>query len=162
MCFADAALASDFVTGKGHTGILHTIGGTLIDWCSKHQATVEMSSYSAETVAGRIAVDQIIVVRNALRSIGIPILVESYLFGDKKGVIQNATNPEAQCKKKHNALAFHRTREAVAASISLPTKIDSEDNYTDIFTKPIASTPFIGHVHEMMFRPGQATQADDD
>ena len=68
------------------------------------------------------------------------------LYGDNMGVILNATNPLAQCKKKHNALSFHRVREAVAKSIINPKKIksnsiinpkkiDSNDNYADIFTK---------------------------
>ena len=40
-----------------------------------------------------------------------------------------------------------------AKAIIDPRKIPSEDNFADIFTKAIAATEYIGHVHEMMWRP---------
>jgi hypothetical protein len=39
--FKDANLYHDMITGRAVTGILHLINGTLIDWFSKRQDTVE-------------------------------------------------------------------------------------------------------------------------
>lgn len=58
--------------------------------------------------------------------------------------------------KKHNALSFHRVREAAALKIIKPLKIPSKDNFTDIMTKSIGATLFIRHIYELMFRLGGA------
>ena len=38
-------------------------------------------------------------------------------FGDNDTVVNAATTPHARLNKRHNALSFHRVREAVAAKI---------------------------------------------
>ena len=62
--YVDANLFHDLITGRAVTGILHFFNGTPIDWYTKRQATVETATYSAEFVAARIAVDQIIELRH--------------------------------------------------------------------------------------------------
>jgi hypothetical protein len=38
-------------------------------------------------------------------------------------------------KKKHNAIAYHRVREAVAAGIVQITKVHTSENLSDLLTK---------------------------
>ena len=151
--FVDADHAHDHQTRRSITGLICLIGCTPVHWISKRQGTVETSTYGAEFNAMRTATEEIMAHRYILRSLGVPVSRPTILYGDNMGVIQNATMPLAQCKKKHNALSFHRVREAAAHHITDPRKIDTNDNYADIFTKAIASTVFIGHVHELMWRP---------
>ena len=40
-------------------------------------------------------------------------------------------------KKKHNAIAYHRAREAVAAGMIRVTKEDGKTNLADVLTKPL-------------------------
>ena len=87
---------------------------------SKRQATIETSTYGAEFNAMRTMTEEMVTLHYLLRLLGVSVTKPSLLFGDNLGVIQNATNPEAQCKKKHNALAFHRTCKAVAMNVSRP------------------------------------------
>jgi hypothetical protein len=124
-----------FATGRAVTGILHFINNTPIDWYSKAQATVETATYGSEFVAARIAVDQIIDLRTTLRYLGVPIIGKSYLFGDNEAVWKNATVPHSSLKKRHNALSYHRVREAIAAKIIGFYKIDSKDNPADVLSK---------------------------
>ena len=52
---------------------------------------------------------------------------------------ENATRPESTLKKKHNAIAYHRTREAVAAGIVWIAWEDGRFNLTaDVLTKLLA------------------------
>ena len=141
--FADADHAHDQVTRKSITGIIAFIGSTPIIAKSTRQGSVESSTYSAEFNSARAATELIIGLRLLLRSLGIPQDKPSLLLGDNLGVVQNATLFTSALKKKHNAISFHRVREAVAAGIISYAHIDTALNLADIFTKPLDSVSFI-------------------
>lgn len=46
---------------------------------------------------------------------GIPIEGTANIFCDSKLVVTSSTIPDSTLKKKHNAIAYHRVQEAVAA-----------------------------------------------
>ena len=52
-----------------------------------------------------------------LRMMGIPLAGPSSVFCDNELVVKNSTAPESTLKKRHNAIAYHRAREAQAAGI---------------------------------------------
>ena len=57
------------------------------------------------------------------------------LFGDNQSVITSSTLPESVLNKRHNALAYHQVREAIAAKILTFHWIDSKSNLSDILSK---------------------------
>jgi hypothetical protein len=65
--YKDANLYHDMLTGRSVTDILHLCNGTLAEWYSRRQATVETATFGSEFTAARIAVDQIIDLRTSLR-----------------------------------------------------------------------------------------------
>ena len=87
--------------------ILAFVGCTPVLWRSSRQSPVACSTYAAEFMAFRTATEEAVALRHMLRCLGIPIPNDgsalTYLFGDNLGFIQNATNPEADLKKKHVA-----------------------------------------------------------
>ena len=111
--YVDTNLLHDLVTGRSVTAILHIVNGTPIDWYSKQEATVETASYGLKFVAGRIAVDQIVDLRYTLMYLGVPIRSKSFMFGDKKSVIQPPPFPTL-LSRRHHISACHRVREAIA------------------------------------------------
>ena len=56
-------------------------------------------------------------IRQTLRYLGAPIGVKSFLFGDNRSVVTSATLPHSTLTKRHNILALHRVREAIAAKL---------------------------------------------
>ena len=47
------------------------------------------------------------------------------MFGDNESVVNSSSKPHAKLHKRHNALSFHRVREAIAAKlVSLITSQD--------------------------------------
>ena len=50
-----------------------------------------------------------------LRMIGIPVEGEARVMCDNMAAVKSGSNPDARLQKKHNSIAFHRIREAVAA-----------------------------------------------
>ena len=133
--YVDANLMHDIVTGKSVTAVLHLLNGTPIDWYSKRQSTVETATYGSEFVAARTAIDQITELRHSLRYLGVPIRERSYMYGDNRSVVLNATVPHSILSKRHHLLSYHRVREAIAAKYVAFYWKDGKTNPADILSK---------------------------
>jgi len=68
---------------------------------------------------------------------GVPIDGPVNMYCDNSGVVANASRPESTLKKKHNAIAYHRVCEAVAAGTVRIAKEDGKTNIADLLTKPL-------------------------
>jgi len=66
---------------------------------------------------------------------GVPIDGSTKMYCDNEAVVKSTTRPEATLKKKHNAINYHRIREAQAAGHIAIAWIDGNDNLADAFTK---------------------------
>ncbi len=74
--------------------------------------------------------------RYKLRMFGIPIDGPANVYFDNQSVVTNASKPESTLKKNHNAIAYHRVREAAAAGRI--AKEPHESNIADMLTKPVS------------------------
>jgi Reverse transcriptase (RNA-dependent DNA polymerase) len=136
-CFVDADHAGCLATRRSHTGVLIFLNRAPILWYSKRQNTVESSTFGSEFIAAKTAVDMVEGLRYKLRMLGIPIDGPTDLFGDNESVVKNATRAESTLKKKHNAIAYHRVREAQAAGFIRFAHESGTTNLADILTKPV-------------------------
>jgi hypothetical protein len=134
-CFVDADHAGCRVTRRSHTGILIFVNRAPILWYSKRQNTVESSTFGSEFVAAKTSVEMVEGLRYKLRMMGVTIDGATSVFCDNASVVQNSANPESTLKKKHNAIAYHRVREAIAAGTIQLAKEDGQTNLADILTK---------------------------
>jgi hypothetical protein len=121
--FVDANLYHDWVTGRSVTGILSLINQTPIDWYSKKQLTVETATYGSEFIATRICINQAVDLRNTLRYLGVHVRHRDVMFGD------------AKLHKRHNALSFHRVREAITAGYIQYFHVPGKSNPADVLSK---------------------------
>ena len=108
---------------------------TPIEWISKRQGTVETATYGSELVASRITTDLIVELRYTMRMLGVPISGPSYVFADNQAVVNSSCIPVYNLKKRHNASAYHRVIEAIAAGIIVYFHIDGKTNPADLLTK---------------------------
>ena len=134
-CFVDADHAGCRETRRSHTGIIIYVQRTPVVWYSKRQNTVESSTFGSEFVAMKTAVEQVEALRYKLRMMGVPVDGPTSVFCDNESVFKNSTRPESTLKKKHNAIAYHRTREAIAAGIIRVAWEDGRFNLADVLTK---------------------------
>ena len=134
-CFVDADHAGCRVTRRSQTGVLLFLQRAPIMWYSKRQNTVETSTFGSEFVAMKTAIEMIEAFRYKLRMMGIPLDGETNVFCDIESVFKNSTQPESVLKKKHNAIAYHRTRKAQAAGLVRIAWEEGETNLADILTK---------------------------
>jgi hypothetical protein len=134
-CFVDADHAGCKLTRRSHTGVVIFVNRAPILWFSKRQATVESSTFGSESVAMRQAIDMIEGLRYKLRMMGVPIVGSTQVFCDNDAVDKSTTRPESTLKKIHNAINYHRIREAQAAGHINITWVESGHNLADVLTK---------------------------
>jgi len=152
--YVDANLLHDLITGRAVTGILHLVNQTPADWYCKTQATVETATFGAEFSAARVAVDQILDLRNTLRYLGVPVRRASYLFVDNESVTKNSVLPFSTLNKRHNILSYHRVREAVAGKIINLHWIPGSTNPADILSKHWDYAAARPHIEALLFTRG--------
>ena len=136
-CYVDADHAGCHVTRRSQSGVLIFVNKVPILWYSKRQNTVETSTFGSEYIAAKIAVEMVEGLRYKLRMMGVEVMGSTTIFCDNESVVKNSTRPESTLKKKHNAIAYHRVREAQAAKIVSIVHISGEVNPADIFTKSL-------------------------
>ena len=98
---------------------------------------MELSTYDSEMVATKIATEMTIAMRYRLKMLGVPIEGPAIMFGDNQSVVMTWILSISTLKKKHNAIAYHRVREAVAAGVINLAHVPTKDNLADIMTKPL-------------------------
>lgn len=140
--FVDSDHAHDKLTRRSITGLVIFLGRTPIFYQAKRQGAIETSTYGAEFLAMKTAVEEVSSIQYMLRCLGVPVTKPSRILGDNRSVIINSTVHSSLLKKKHVAIAFHLTREATAARVIHPLKTKSEWNLADILTKALARKPF--------------------
>jgi hypothetical protein len=99
---------------------------------------VETSTFGSEFVAMRIAVELIESIHFKLCMFGVPIEGPTNVYCDNDAVVNNSTKPESTLKKKHNAIAYHHVREAVAAGTIRIAWEPTDSNIADMLTKCLA------------------------
>jgi len=57
------------------------------------------------------------------------------MFGDNESVVNTASAPHSKLHKRHNALAYHRTRDSIAAGIIRFHHIAGKRNPADVVSK---------------------------
>ena len=138
--FVDSSHAANLVTRKSHSGFIIFVNKAPITWFSKRTSTVETSAFSSEFIALKTCMEEIMALRYKLKMFGVPLQGPTEVFCDNNSVVLNTTQVESKLNKKHNSLAYHATRWAVAASIIRIAWIDGKDNIADAMTK-ILSPP---------------------
>ena len=137
--YVDANHAGNLKTRRSHTGILVYMNSAPIIWYSKRQNTVESSSFGSEYIALRICTEMIEALRYKLRCFGIPIDGPCDVFCDNRSVVTNSSVPTSVLNKRHNAICYHRVREAQAAGVIHVGWIEGKFNVADLFTKTTLS-----------------------
>jgi hypothetical protein len=134
------------------------VNQTPIQWFCKKQNVVETATYGSEFMVARQATEQIMDLRYTLRMMGIPIDGPAWLFGDNQSVIISSNIPHSNLNKRHNALSYHRVREAIAAEILYFLHMDGKYNPSDILTKFLHWAKFWPLVQPLLFWKGETAK----
>ena len=83
----------------------------------------------------KTCMEAIVALRYKLRMFGVPLDGPTKVLCDNQGVVDNSSKIESMLNKKHNSIAYHAVRWAVAAGTMIVGKVDTEDNIADAMTK---------------------------
>ena len=83
----------------------------------------------------KTCVEAITALRYKLWIFGVPIDEPTNVLCDNISVVNNSSKIESTLHKKHNSIAYHAVRWAVAVSIIRVGKIDTNFNLADAMTK---------------------------
>ena len=157
--FEDASLMHCKVTGKSMEGVLSFVNQTPVEWHCKLQSTVETATFGSEFGVAKTGTDMAISLRASLMAMGVPLESYAWMFGDNQSVITQSTIPSSTLSKRHNALAYHRVRWAVAAGIIKFVKIDGKENIADVLTKYLPYCDAMPLLKPVLFWRGDASGA---
>ena len=86
--------------------------------------------------------------------LGVPIESAAIMYGDNQSSQISCSIPSSQLKKKHNAVSYHKIREATAAGIVLYAWIRTFYNLADVLTKALGGKSFCSLIWFYLFGKG--------
>lgn len=141
-CCVDADWAGDIVDRKSTTGYVIRMYGNTIFWKSKKQNIVTKSSTEAEYVALSVCVSEVNLIRELLKDFGIEIKNPVRIYEDNAGAISISKYGNLTKNSKYIETHYHFVNENYLKGKIDITKIDSEENPADIFTKSLGRIKF--------------------
>ena len=139
--FSDADYASDKVDRKSTSGTCHFLGRSLVCWSSKKQNCVSLSTAESEYIAAGSSCAQLLWMKQTLKDYGIH-LKQVPLYCDNESAIKIANNPVQHSKTKHIEIRHHFLRDHVMKEDIDIIHVNTEEQLTDIFTKPLDEKRF--------------------
>jgi len=148
--YVDAALNADKRNGRSSTGFVVMVGNTPVVAKARTQSSVEKSTYGSEFVACQEVIEEVLGVRELLRSMDYKVTKPSRVFCDNRSIVVAACGTNMMIKKRSTALAFHMTREAIAAGAVELQHIAGEYNWSDFLTKAVDNCKFMSCTKGLM------------
>ena len=152
--FVDSSHGANKVTRRSHSGHILFVNRAPVKWFSKRQQTVETSAFSSEFIALKHCIEDIEHLRFKLRMFGVPLDKNhpaTLILCDNEAVVKNSSKVESTLNKKHNAICYHRVREAAAARWIRVAWVQSSYNIADLFTKVISMEARKRHLEILTF-----------
>eukprot|EP00253_Pinus_taeda_P003208 PITA_03208 len=140
--YFDADFAGSIDDRASTSGYLMNMGLAAISWSCKKQATVATSSAEAEYISAWEASCEIVWLRRILQDLGISHTEATSLFIDIQLAIKLAKNPVFHSNTKRMDTKYYHIRSVIAKDVLKPVYCPSEDQISDIFTKPLGRIKF--------------------
>ncbi|KAI3703981.1 hypothetical protein L1987_74182 [Smallanthus sonchifolius] len=134
-CYTDASFQTDRDDSRSQSGFVFTLNGGAVSWKSSKQSVVADSTTKSEYIAASDAawMKKCITDLDVVPSIRQPIEI----LCDNTGAIAQAKEPRSHHKAKHIQRKFHCIREIVERGDVVISKVDTDQNLADPFTKPM-------------------------
>ena len=136
--FTDADHGGNKDNGRSTGAYITRIGTGAVNWSSKLQSIVTLSSTEAEYVAAVEAGKEICWMRNLLTELGYSVnATPSTLYADNLSAIAVAKNPEHFGRLKHLDLRMYWLRDACSAGMIAPVFCPTAEMPADLLTKAL-------------------------
>lgn len=132
--YSDADWAANVDDRRSYTGYAFTFAGAAINWISRKQKTVAMSTAEAEYVALSEATKEAIHLRRFLFEV-LGTVEATTIFCDNQSAGLMAKNPVFHERTKHIAIKYHFVREVIESKDIIVKYLPTEEMPADVLTK---------------------------
>eukprot|EP00798_Chlamydomonas_sp_ICE-L_P028231 gene28231-biopygen32190 len=134
--FSDSSFADDGSDRRSQTGYAVLAGGCLVNWMSKRQPTVAVSSSEAEYQALSQTAREVQWLKKLRIDLGLPCDLVT-IQGDNLGSLSWANDCQLLPRNKHIDVIHHYIQELVEDGQVDVAYVNTKDNCADPFTKPL-------------------------
>jgi hypothetical protein len=127
---------------KSTSGGAFFLGDSLVAWLSKKHGSISLSTTEAEYIIVATSYTQILWMIQTLIDLKVTYTDPITLHYDNTNVISVSKNLVLHSKMKHIPIKYHFLKEQVTNRVVQLNYIPSTEQIADIFTKPLAKTPF--------------------
>ena len=131
-----------YTNRKSYLDYFFQFGSEVVSWPSKKQPIVTLSSAEAEYVAATGAACQAIWMRRMLKELNYEQEEATKIYCDNNSAIALSKNPVFHKRSKHIDTRYHFIRELISNGEIYLEHCKSNDQYADIFTKPLGKKSF--------------------
>ncbi|WJX46324.1 hypothetical protein P8452_33139 [Trifolium repens] len=139
--YCDADYAGDKIERKSTSGACQFLGEALVSWCCRKQNTIALSTTEAEYVSASNCCSQVIWIKNQLEDFSLRY-TNVQILCDNTSAINLSKNPIEHSRSKHIEIKHHFIRDHVNKKDISLVFVDTENQLTDIFTKPLVEDRF--------------------
>jgi hypothetical protein len=118
------------------------LGDSLVAWLSKKQGSISLSTTEAEYIVAATCCTQVLWMIQTLANLEVKYVAPIPIHCDNTSAISVSKNPVFHSKTQHIPIKYHFLREKVTNQIVQVHYIPTTEQIVDIFTKPLAKTPF--------------------
>jgi hypothetical protein len=140
--YSDVDWANCVDERKSTSGGAFFLGDSLVAWLNKKQGSISLSTTEVEYIASATCCTQILWMIQTLADLKVTYTNPIPIHCDKTNAISVSKNPVLHSKTKHIQIKYHFVKEQVTNIIVQLNYIPSTEQIADIFTKPLATTPF--------------------
>jgi len=146
--YFDSDFARSKTDRKSTSGTCQFIGSALVSWHSKKQNSVALSIAEAEYISAGSCCAQILWMKQQLSDYGI-LLDHIPIRCDNTSAINLSKNPIQHSRTKHIEIRHHFLRDHVLKGDCVLEFVDTKNQLTDIFTKPLPKETFFSIRREL-------------
>ncbi|GBN11147.1 Retrovirus-related Pol polyprotein from transposon TNT 1-94 [Araneus ventricosus] len=143
--FCDADWANDKSDRKSTSGSVFKLGNCTIQWMSKRQNCVALSSTEAEYVSAANTAQVVIWLINLTKDLDLPQSLPVTIYEDNQSCIKLSQSDKYHSRTKHIDVKFHHIRHLRETGIIELEYCQSKEMTADILKKPLPRPAFEHH-----------------
>jgi hypothetical protein len=142
LVYSDVDWANCMDERKSTSGGAFFLGDSLVAWLSKKQGSISLSTTKAKYIVVSTYCTHVLWMIQTLADLEVKYAALIPIHCDNTSAISVSKNPVFHSKTKHIPIKYHFLREQVTNQIIQVHYIPTTEQIADIFTKPLAKTPF--------------------
>ena len=152
--YTDYDFQSDKDSRKSTSRSIFTLGGGAVVWRSIKQSSIADSTMEAEYIVACEVDKESVWLKKFYTDLEVVPNMEKtlVLYYDNSGAVANSKEPRSHKSGKHIERKYHLIREIVHRGDLAVTKIASEQNLADLFTKTLPKRVFTSHLEGLGLR----------